>query len=155
MPNTMHSITGSQTLGSQFYAHWQHISSLQRVPRSQVRVPCNSSAREDCWKAVTWKLAHCVSHFAAQSLDFHDLTGRWYQRLRKGVKDRWAVRIVCHRLTAEGVSDYLGSEAENTGPIIENMLLVQILSMVREGQPFWHECSTAVRLQWKVFSGFV
>lgn len=67
-----------QTLGSQFYAHWQHISSFPACPQVIVRVPCNSSVLwKTCWKAVTWKLAHCVSCFAAQSLDFHDLTGRW------------------------------------------------------------------------------
>lgn len=91
------------------------------------------------FRAMTWKLAHGVSRAAAESLDFHDLTGRCYRRQQKGVKgelecscvcwSRWAVRTACHGLTGEGVSGYPVSEALDRGPVIENMLLVQTLNI--------------------------
>lgn len=54
-------------------------------------------------------------------LDFHDLTGRWYQRQQKGVKgelkslcmvEQVSSWMVCHGLTGEGVSGYPVSEHE-------------------------------------------
>lgn len=110
--------------GKWILCHWQHIWALRRVPRSQVRVLCNTSVLEH--RSGQW---HGLPPSDRKMIP--KTPERCWGRAQAlvCVWSRWAVRIACQGLTGEGVSGCPVSEALNMGPIIENMLFVQTLNI--------------------------